>query len=202
VSNRPLLDRLPSPFALFREDSTIRAIVDAIDAEGSRRDDEVEQVRKSLRIADAEGQSLDLIGDEFGPLGVRRGRDDDPYRAVLTSLVPAFDGRGTGRGVRLAVSLGVLSTPDDVALIEDFAAQEYEVVLLRGQWEAHRSGVVRELAELADPAAVRRRDPVQNRLEAADLALDFGETTAATVASGLSSAELEPLSTDGFVLSG
>jgi hypothetical protein len=112
---------------------------------------------------------------------------------------------------------------DLVALREDFSgAREYEVELLDSGWVPHRTGTTRELAELADPVAVDRIDPVYlfsetvtPRIQAAatesgvETVSEAGEVTPAGAgtqselfAIGLSSDDLEPLSTRGPGLSG
>jgi len=151
-------DRLPSVLSLFDDGSRLKVIVDALGDEFDGLEADIEAVQDSLFVNTADGQSLDLIGDDFGPLGQRRGRDDEAFRQFLRSVVPAFDGRGTERDVEVAVAAGVAVDPDEIDLRQDFANREYEVELF--DWTSHRTGTVRELADLADPVAVDRVDPV------------------------------------------
>lgn len=175
-----LRDRLVSTFPLFDSDTSFVPWVEAHQSELDALDVDVDAVQRSLQIAHAEGQSLDLIGADFGRFGLRRGRDDDEYRAYLQSLVPAFDGRGTNRDVRVAIAAGLAIDPeDDVALREDFEANAYEVEL--HDWTPHQSGTVREMAELADPVAIPRREPVHYISETTTLEVLFGETTSAVM---------------------
>lgn len=169
-----LRDRLPSVFPLFDDDSRLKVIVDALDDELTELEDDTEDVQDSLFVETADGQSLDLIGDDFGQIGQRRGRDDQAYRQFLQSIVPAFDGRGTERDVEVAVAAGIASSPDDVDLIQDFANQEYEVELF--DWSAHQTSTVHELADLADPVAVDRIDPLFYYSEAAGVGVDASTT--------------------------
>jgi len=171
-----LRERLPSVFPLFDDDSRLKVIVDALDDELTELEDDTEDVQDSLFVETADGQSLDLIGDDFGQIGQRRGRNDQAYRQFLQSIVPAFDGRGTERDVEVAVAAGIASSPDDVDLIQDFDNQEYEVVLKNAAWTAHQSGTVRELADLADPVGVDRVDPVHNELPTASVGIGSGST--------------------------
>lgn len=216
-----LADRLPSLLSLTPNDSDIGTWLEEHQAELNRFGDATAGVQDSLQVAHATGDELDRIGADFGVLGRRRGRDDDAYRAYLMSLAAAFDGRGTPPGLRTAVAAGILATSEDVSLIEDFDAQRYEVVLENEAWSAHKSGTVRELAELADPSVVTLREPVHNRLSTATIDLTPGPTaiasgtelsTATVVLApgpatkesatvGLSAEELGPLSTDSWVLS-
>jgi len=213
-----LKERLPEVLPLFR-DSRLAAVVEAVQAEFDDFKSATEDVQDSLFVNTADGGSLDQIGADFGLIGRRRGRDDTAYRQFLRSVVPAFDGRGTERDVEVAVGAGVARAPRFVDLRQDFSNREYEVELF--DWAAHRTGTVHDLADLADPVAVDRVDPVhlfsdevavaiapaptETGIETvggtASPALTAGETVASILAVGLSSDDLEPLSTDGFALS-
>jgi hypothetical protein len=216
-----LKERLPNILPLFREASALRVIVESIQAEFDEFRDDTSEVKDSLFVETAEGQSLDLIADEFGIIGQRRGRGDTAFRQFLQGLVPAFDGRGTTSDVELAVAAGVTFDTDLVALREDFQNREYEVELLDSGWRPHRTGTTRELAEIADPVAVDRIDPVYLFTEPASVAfragdvetgieteteqgtvvIDGSDTQAELFAIGLSSDDLSALSTTGFTLS-
>jgi len=213
-----LKERLPEVLPLFR-DSRLSTVIEAIQAEFDDFKSDTEDVQDSLFVNSADGGSLDQIGADFGLIGRRRGRGDTAYRQFLRSVVPAFDGRGTERDVEVAVGAGVARAPRFVDLRQDFSNREYEVELF--DWSAHRTGTVHDLADLADPVAVDRVDPVyyfsdevavaiapaptETGIETvggtASPALTTGETVASIFAVGLSSDDLEPLSTDGFVLS-
>lgn len=169
-----LRNRLSGLFPVFDRESNIRGVIDGFDQELERFDESVEDVQDSLQINNAEGQSLDLIGDSYGPLGVRRDRDDEAYRQFLKTLIPAFDGRGTTDDVAIAVAAGLAVDDADVELIEDFDANEYEIILY--DWSAHSSATTRELSELADPVGVERRDPVHLILDTAVVEYDVDDT--------------------------
>lgn len=214
-----LRDRLPSLFPLLDDESRLKIIVDALDDELRELEQDIDTVQDSLFVETADGQSLDLIGDDFGQIGERRGRDDQAYRQFLQSIVPAFNGRGTERDVEVAVAAGIAVDADNIDLIQDFDNQEYELVL--HSWTAHESGTVRELSELADPAGVERRDPVHLISQTAPIDITTADTSIApgtvsetatpTIATapstnsiyaiGLSSPELQGLSTDDWILS-
>jgi len=213
-----LKERLPEVLPLFR-DSRLATVIEAIQAEFDDFKSDTEVVQDSLFVNTADDGSLDQIGADFGLIGRRRGRDDTAYRQFLRSVVPAFDGRGTERDVEVAVGAGVARAPRFVDLRQDFDNREYEVELF--DWSAHRTGTVHDLADLADPVAVDRVPPVyyfsdevgvvvgvaptETGIETvggtASPALTAGETVPSIFAVGLSSDDLEPLSTDGFVLS-
>jgi hypothetical protein len=211
--------RLPSVLPLFDDSSRLKVIVDALGDEFDRLEADTKAVQDSLFVNTADGQSLDLIGDDFGALGQRRGRDDEAFRQFLRSVVPAFDGRGTERDVEVAVAAGVVVDPDEIDLRQDFDNREYEVELF--DWSAHKTGTVHELADLADPVAVDRVDPlyyfsdevsvaagpgstetgIETVAGTASPALTADETVANIFSVGLSSDDLGALSTDGFILS-
>lgn len=217
-----LKERLPSTLPLFREQSRLRVIIEAIQSEITELTTDTSEVKDSLFVDTATGQSLDLIGDDFGLIGQRRGRDDAEYRQFLQGLVPVFAGRGTERDVEIAVAAGVTRDPDVVDLRQDFGNREYNVELLDSAWIAHRTGTTRDLAELADPVAVDLIEPVrllsteipvivdygqteiaalETRSEEITPELTFGESRSEELSIGLSAIELDPLSTAGFILS-
>lgn len=207
-----LKERLPDVLPLFR-DSRLAVIVEAIQAEFDEFQQDTESVQDSLFVDTAEGDSLDQIGADFGLIGLRRERGDDAYRQFLRSLVPVFEGRGTERDVEIAVAAGVTRDPRFVDLREDFSNREYEVELF--DWAAHRTGTVHELADLADPVAVDRIDPlyyfsngvsvgisaaatesgIETVAETETLAVSADEATAETIKIGLSSPDLEGIGT-------
>jgi len=152
-----LKERLPEVLPLFR-DSQLATVIEAVQAEFDGFRSDTDAVQDSLFIDTADGGSLDQIGADFGLIGRRRGRGDTAYRQFLRSVVPAFDGRGTERDVEVAVAAGVARAPLFVDLRQDFDNREYEVELF--DWSAHRTGTVHDLADLADPVAVDRVDPV------------------------------------------
>jgi hypothetical protein len=154
-----LRDRLGSVLALLQRDAAFRTVIAALDADFETFSTETRTVKDSLFIDTAEGQSLDLIGEELSSIAARRGRSDTEYRQFLQALVPAFSGSGTEQDVELAVSAGITVPPTAVDLREDFSGvREYEVELF--DWNAHQTGTIRDLADLADPVAVDRIDPV------------------------------------------
>jgi hypothetical protein len=180
-----LKDRLSAAFAIFRDGATLRVIIESIQDEFDTLQTDTEAVEDSLSIETATGQSLDLIADEFGAVGRRRGRSDTQFRQFLQGLEPAFGGRGTERDVEVAVAAGVVESPADVDLREDFSNQEYEIELL--EFESHSSTTVRELAELADPVAVDRVDPVHLFVDPAQVVIATDDATVQRVSdNGLS----------------
>lgn len=170
--------RLPEPFPTYDTATDFYEWVEAHQDELDNLTDQVTQVLLSLQIAHAEGQSLDLIGREFGIIGRRRGRQDDVYRQFLISLIPSIRGRGTVPGVERAIGAGLLVGRDAVKLIEDFQDTSYQVELT--DWTPHRTGIVREMAQLADPSSVDRNEPVFYILDTAVVTYAVGNTNVAS----------------------
>lgn len=172
-----LAERLPDAFPSYDDETDFAAWLRAHQDEVDALDADLDDVQRSLQVAHATGDELDRIGADFGIIGRRRGRDDDSYRQFLQSLVRAYSGRGTPPGLKTAVATGVLATEADVGLVEDFVANRYEVELY--DWEAHKTGTVHTLANLADPSVVQRRDPLHYYLGTAVANLLAGETEVA-----------------------
>jgi hypothetical protein len=152
-----LKERLPEVLPIFR-DSKIAVIIESIQSQITEFQSDTKSVQQSLFIESATGQSLDLIGDDFGEIGQRRGRDDTVYRQFLRGLVPIFQGRGTETDVEIAVAAGVAVDASEIDLREDFSNNQYEVELF--DWTSHQTGTVHLLADLSDPVAVDRVDPL------------------------------------------
>jgi hypothetical protein len=99
-----------------------------------------------------------------------------------------FQGVGTIPGVKQAVSSGLLVDTDVVDVLEDFDANKYEIELT--DWTAHETGTVRTLADLADPLAIERLDPVHYLLEGDTVTPTSSGTRVITSTSGLGTGEL------------
>lgn len=166
-------DRVPYPFPTD-PDADLQQWLAELQAEADELDEGLDAVLESLQVPNADDGALDELGKDHGRLGQRRGRSDSQYRAFLLSLVAAFDGRGTAPGIRTAIAAGVLADKSAIALVEDTDALEYEVVL--SAWDAHQTGTIHELADLADPSVVQRRDPLHYRLAAAVTEYTVGDT--------------------------
>lgn len=147
-----LRGRLPTLFPVYDDSTEFEPWLDAHQGELDELDADLAQVKDEIHIGTATGQELDLIGEEYGVLGRRRGRADAAYRAYLMSLIASFQGVGTISGIKKAVSSGLLVDEDDVVIIEDFQQNKYDVRLL--EWSAHSGSTVERLADLADPLAI------------------------------------------------
>lgn len=119
----------------------------------------IESALSAHYVGTASGAELDLIGRQFGILGLRRGREDDLYREYLVSLVKTFNGRGTQSGVKLAVGTAVRPSESAlefdkgyVTLREDFQNTSYDIVI--SEWTPHSTSTVADVADLADPSGV------------------------------------------------
>jgi len=171
-----LRGRLPPVFPLYDDSMEFEPWLDAHQAELDALDSDLAQVKDQIHIGTATGQELDLIGNEYGILGQRRGRNDASYRAYLTSLVASFQGVGTIPGVKQAVSSGLLVDESAVEVLEDFNANKYEIGLTN--WSAHRTGTVHRLADLADALAIERLDPIHYYSDSTSITLDVDDTIA------------------------
>ena len=187
-TDQTLRGRLPSLFPLYDDSMEFEPWLDAHQGELDEFDADLAQVKDEIHIETATGQELNLIGNEYGVLGRRRGRDDDSYRAYLMSLMAFFQGVGTIPGVKQAVSSGLLVDTDVVVVLEDFDANKYEIELT--DWTAHETGTVRTLADLADPLAIERLDPVHYLLEGDTVTPTSSGTRVITSTSGLGTGEL------------
>lgn len=155
--------RKPDDNSTFKVDYLSESIVSRY-AESYQRDlDKVDSIAddviNSHYVNQAEGAELDEIGKYFGELGERRGRSDKPYRRYLRSVVNSFDGRGTIPGIKFAVAAGIGAEPEDITVIEDFDKNQYTLEIDADT--TFISGVVNELAMLADPSGIELHpDPV------------------------------------------
>lgn len=183
-----LRGRLPSLFPLYDDSMEFEPWLDAHQSELDELDADLAQVKDQIHIETATGQELNLIGNEYGVLGQRRGRDNDSYRAYLMSLMASFQGVGTVPGVKQAVSSGLLVDEGAIDILEDFTTNKYEIELT--DWTAHETGTIRTLADLADPLAIERLDPVHYLLEGDTVTPTSSGTRVVVSTSGLGTGEL------------
>jgi hypothetical protein len=187
-TNPTLRGRLPSLFPLYDDSMEFEPWLDAHQGELDELDADLAQVKDEIHIETATGQELNLIGNEYGVLGRRRGRDDASYRAYLMSLMASFQGVGTVPGVKQAVSSGLLVDEDTIDVLEDFTTNKYELELT--DWTAHETGTISTLADLADPLAIERLDPVHYLLEGDTVTPTSSGTRVIVSTSGLGTGEL------------
>lgn len=156
------------PYILPRETKSVFfQYIASHDDEFKGFDEAMRYVEYSRFVSEAQGKDLDRIGEMFGALGARGDRSDDEYRVYLKSIVQSFNGRGTLPGLKFAIAAGVNADPDDVTVNEDFDNNEYELEISNAD-SAFLSGVINNLAELADPSAVE--------LSAAPVIITEGDT--------------------------
>jgi len=156
MNGENILGRLPG--LLPREDDSVfRRYVDAFDEEVEEEyEDAIIEIKLSRQIDNAEGDNLDRLGRLFGPIGRRRGREDDEYRTYLRSIVPVFSGRGQKHAIRNAVAAALAIDVDDVTIDEDFENVEYTIVLT--DWPDHAGTTIEDIADIADASGVRQSD--------------------------------------------
>jgi hypothetical protein len=207
-----LKDRLPRVLPVFDPARDISGFIDGFDDELDRLDADVADAEDSLQVENASGQALDLIGEDFGPFGERRGRTDAQYREFLTTFLSSFDGRGTTKDVRVGAAAGAGSLPQDVKIREDFENAKYRYELF--DWAAHSTGEPRLTSELADPAAVDLFDTVYyvsdtGNIDFADnltqtsarIGFDAQQASSSLISKGLSSVDFDTLETTNTALS-
>lgn len=182
------------PSILTRDVSSVfRRYVDAHGTEFDAFDRGTRYVRLSRQVQLAEGNDLDQIGSIFGQLGARRGRDDTEYRAYLRSLVQTFAGRGSVSGVRFAIAAALNTDESNVTINENFADNAYELEIENID-VTFLSGVINELAQLADPSCVELASPPLLILDGDTLFVDRDTATVVDTILGLGA---ETLTIDG-----
>lgn len=149
------------PQIIPREFSTIiRRYIDSHGLEYDGLDAATRYVRNSHQVDTASGRDLRRIGSLFGELGRQGTRSKAEYREYLKSLVNSFNARGSVQGLRFAIAAAVNTDIENVTIVEDFEKNEYEIKL-NNVGSDFASGVVNDLAELADPSGVKLAgDPI------------------------------------------
>lgn len=116
-----------------------------------------EDVIDSHQVEEVDLSDLDQIGKLFGELGKRRNRSDKEYKNYLTSIVEAFNGRGSVSGIKFSVAGAVGVQPEDVEVVEEFERNAYRINITDDTVSPDEN-VIRELAELADPSGIGYKD--------------------------------------------
>jgi len=121
--------------------------------------EELESVERRLNslieakfVDKATGSDLDRIGDLFGFLGRRDGRNDTQYRIYLKSIVQSFVSRGTKNGIKTAISAATDVPIEDITINEDFTENSYEVEIIATT--PITGSLLEQVAEIADPSGV------------------------------------------------
>jgi hypothetical protein len=159
------------------------------DEEVGTLDDLIEDAIDSRQVSQASGANLDRIGSLFGELGKRRGRSDAEYRTFLRSIVQSFKGRGTVPGLRFAIAAGIGTDPDNVIIQEDFEEVGYSV-RVENVDTSFLSGVIADLAQLADPSGVELLAPPVLVLEPGEIGFQTPGSQAVDSSEGLGSGTL------------
>lgn len=142
------------PEILPRElNTTFRQYIEAADLEYEGLDAASSYVRQSHSVNDATGRDLERIGAIFGTLGRKGTRTEDEYRTYLKSIINSFNARGTLPGLKFAIASAANTDTSNIVVQEDFVENEYSVQI-RDTEAQFVSGVVNDLAELADPSGI------------------------------------------------
>ena len=124
---------------------------------------------------DNNNPSLDRIGQLFGEIGRRRGRDDREYRRFLNSLVPVLSGRGQVPTLKEAVAISLSMDAESIGVEENFEELEFEIIL-SDFWEPHQGSAIESIVDRARPSGVEH---VSTRYQVPDEEL-LGATAIAT----------------------
>jgi len=128
---------------------------------------------------DNNNPSLDRIGQVFGEIGRRRGRNDRDYRRFLNSLVPVLSGRGQVPTLKEAVAISLGMDAESIGVDENFQELEFEIIL-SDFWEPHQGSAIESIVDRARPSGVehvstRYQVPDEELLGATDAATTDGE---------------------------
>ena len=118
---------------------------------------------------------FDRIGQLFGEIGRRRGRNDREYRRFLNSLVPVLSGRGQVPTLKEAVAISLSMDPESIGVEENFQELEFEIIL-SDFWESHQGSAIESIVDRAKPSGVEH---VSTRYQVPDEEL-LGATVVAT----------------------
>ena len=111
--------------------------------------------------------SLDRIGQLFGEIGRRRGRNDREYRRFLNSLVPVLSGRGQVPTLKEAVAISLSMDVESIGVEENFEELAFEIVL-SDFWESHQGSAIESIVDRAKPSGVEH---VSTRYQVPDVEL-------------------------------
>lgn len=183
------IGRTPDPgstfFVDYRSESVIGRFIKSNSEQMERIDETFEQIIESKFIEHAEGEDLDQIGDLFGPIGRRLGRDDTRYRIYLKSIVQSFVSRGTRDDIKTALSAATDVPKEDITINENFQERQYDITIDAAT--PITGSLIEDVAEIADPSGVeqlRTRLTVPADSMAVSDSFDVRGTTSASSAMG------------------
>lgn len=182
-----MYEHIPEPKP--EQDSTLGGFIKAHEDENIEIDELFKQIKKSHQINSATGNDLERVADRFGDIARRGVRTDDEFRSFIKSIVQAFNGQGTVPGIKLAIAIGVGTSPDNIEIEEDFANLEFEVKIENVDTE-FVSSAVNDMAELARPSVVQLGAPPVIIIEGGEIGIDGSDVTVTNETTGLSSGTL------------
>ena len=138
----------------YRAISLISRYIENSTEELNSVEDELDEIIKAKFIDNATKDELDNIGETFGQIGNRSGRNDTQYRIYLKSVVQSFVSRGTVSGIKAAVSAATDVPIEDIQINEDFSTNSYEVQVLAAT--PITGSVLEEVSQIADPSGVEQ----------------------------------------------
>lgn len=170
------------------EDSVFRRYVESHEEALDEVDESIDSAITAHQVNQASGVQLDRIGALFGELGRRRGRTDNEYRQYLRSVVRSFNGRGSVGGLKFAIAAAIGGESENVIIREDFENLEYSIEIT-GVDTSFLTSAINDLAELADPSAVKLAETILI-LDSENIVIDETGTTVTNTQNGLGSQTL------------
>jgi len=151
-------NRTPDPGTDFEVTYDVRPVIErfieSFDEETGLVDDRLDEAIRGKYVDTATGQSLDLLGAQFGPIGRRRGRTDREYRSFLRSLVRAFNATGTKPDIKFAVAAAIRGDPKNVTVQENTDQVQIGVSVVADS-DILVSPALSELIQIAKASGVR-----------------------------------------------
>ena len=137
----------------YRSKGIVARFVEAQEEEFEDTEQMFDNLIQSKFVDRAKDEELDMIGEVFGQLGERRGKNDNEYRVYLKSVVQSLVSRGTRDDIKTAIAATTGIKQSDIEISEDFENVAYDVVIPLNI--DHKASTVAEIAELADPSGVK-----------------------------------------------
>ena len=127
-----IIDRLYSISARDK-DSRKYKYIDEHEKSLRKLESDLDKIKASWQIENAEGRELDELGKMFGRFGERRGRDDEDYRAYLKSIINSFSGRGTISDIKFALETSIMRDTTNIQINEIFGEYFQQKVEIRNK---------------------------------------------------------------------
>jgi len=168
----------------YMSQSVMSRYVDVSQDEIDTVEDRIDKAIKAKFVDQATTKQLDELGDLFGDIGKRRGRNNTEYRRFLKSTVDSVTSRGTREGIKLAVAAVADVPVDEIIITEDFNNNSYTVAIDADA--SFNSNDVSLAAETSDPSGVEF-EGTATRTGGASIDISVTEATVTDTADALGS---------------